>query len=180
MEIKNRQKLLIIGAVACVSLLIGDSVIFEPLSKSWTERSKRIVALREQVKQGKVLVDHEAIVRRRWDAMRTNTLPVNTSVAEAEFYKAFSRCVQDSGVTQVSYRPQWKPNDDYTTYECRADLTGNIETLSKFIYELEKEPMALKVDSLEIATHDDKGTQLSLGLQMSGLMLTPATPTTQP
>jgi hypothetical protein len=175
-QIKDRQKLLIIGAVACVSLLIGDSLIIEPLSKSWSERSKRIAALKEQVTKGAVLVDHETIIRRRWEGMRTNTLPVNTSVAEAEFYKAFSRCVQDSGVTQVSYRPQWKQNDDYTTYECRADLTGNIDTLSRFIYELEKEPMALKVDSLEIATHDDKGTQLSLGLQISGLMLTPPPP----
>ena len=175
METKNRQKLLIIGAVACVSLLIGDSLILEPLTKSWKERSKRIADLKEQVTKGAVLVDHEAAIRRRWEGMRTNTLPLNTSVAETEFYKAFSHCVQDSGVTQVSYRPQWKQNDDYTTYECRADITGNIETLSRFIYELEKEPMALRVDSLEIATHDDKGQQLSLGIQLSGLMLTPAT-----
>jgi type II secretion system (T2SS) protein M len=175
MDTKSRQKLLIAGAVICVSLFIGDSLLLEPLAKSWKERSKQIADLKEQVSRGAVLVDHEAAIRRRWEGMRTNTLPVNTSVAEAEFYKAFSRCVQDSGVTQVSYRPQWKQNDDYTTYECRADITGNIETLSRFIYELEREPMALKIDSLEIATHDDKGTQLSLGLQISGLMLTPAT-----
>ena len=96
-------------------------------------------------------------------------------MAEAEFFKTFNRCAQDSGVTQVSFRPQWKQNDDYTTYECRADISGNIETLARFIYELEKEPLGLKVDSMEIATHDDKGQQLTLGIQLSGLMLTPAT-----
>lgn len=173
METKNRQQTLIIIAVAALALLIGNSVVLEPLTKSWKERSDRIKSLEQQVNQGKALMDHEAAIRRRWEDMRTNTLPVNTSVAEAEFYKSFSRCVQDSGVTQVSYRPQWKQNEDYTTYECRADLTGNIETLTRFIYELEKEPLALRVESLEIATHDDKGQQLSLGLQISGLLLTP-------
>ena len=56
-------------------------------------------------------------------------------------------------------------------------LNGNIDTLSRFIYELEKEPLALKVESMDITTHDDKGQQLSLGLQISGLLLTgPAQP----
>jgi hypothetical protein len=174
-ETKKRQQLLIVVAVVCLSLLIGNSLVLDPLAKSWKERSDRIKTLRDQVTQGAVLMDHEQAIRRRWEGMRTNTLPVNTSVAEAEFYKAFSRCVQDSGVTQVSYRPQWKQNDDYTTYECRADISGNIETLSRFVYELEKETLALKVESLEFATHDDKGQQLSLGIQLSGLMLTPAT-----
>ncbi len=173
MDTKNRQQVLIIAAVACLALLIGNSVVLEPLTKSWKDRSDRIKTLEQQVAQGKALIDHEVALRRRWEDMRTNTLPLNTSVAEAEFYKSFSRCVQDSGVTQTSYRPQWKQNDDYTTYECRADISGNIETLTRFIYELEKEPIALKVESMEFATHDDKGQQLSLGIQISGLMLTP-------
>src|SRR6202042_233106 len=140
-------------------------------------RSDHISDLRKQVAQGEMLIDHEPAIRTRWENMRKNTLPANASQAETEFLKTFDRCAQDSGISVVSYRPQWKQNDDYTTYECRADINGNIETLSRFIYELEKDPMGLKVDSMEIATHDDKGQQLSLGIQLSGLLLAaPAQP----
>lgn len=172
MEIKDRQKVLLIVAVACVLALIGNSLILNPLISSWKSRAQRISDLRSSVTQGQVLIDHEDAIRRRWDNMRTNTLPANTSVAETEFIKTFDRCARESGITVVSYRPQWKQNDDYTTYECRADINGNIETIARFLYELEKDPMALKVDSMEIATHDDKGQQLSLGIQISGLLLT--------
>jgi len=173
-ETKQRQKLLIIGAVVCIGLLIGNSLVLDPLIKSWKARSARIANLRTQVAQGASLIEREQTIRSRWEDMRTNTLPANTSVAEAEFFKTFDRCARTSGITLVAFRPQWKPSDDYTTYECRADITGNLETLSRFIYELEKDPLALKVESMEIATHDDKGQQLSLGIQISGLLLTPA------
>src|SRR5580704_6303537 len=117
METKNRQKMLLIGAVACILLLIGDSLVFEPLVKSWKDRSDRIKKLRDQVTQGEMLMDHEQAIRRRWDNMRTNTLPANTSLAETAFQKTFDRCARDSGITVAGYRPQWKQNDDYTTYE---------------------------------------------------------------
>jgi hypothetical protein len=173
-ETKNRQKVLIIAAVACVAALIGDSLIFEPLVKSWKDRSQRIADLTQQVKQGEMLMDHEQSIRSHWENMRTNTLAANTSVAGTAFFNTFDRCARDSGVTVVSYTPQWKPGDDFTTYECRADINGNIDTLSRFIYELEKQSLALKMESMDITTHDDKGQQLSLGLQISGLLLTAA------
>jgi Tfp pilus assembly protein PilO len=180
MEIKNRQKVLLIAAVACVVALVGNSLVLDPLLKSWQSRSARIADLKKQVAEGEILMDHEQAIRRRWENMRTNTLPANTSQAGTEFFNTFDRCARNSGVTVVSFTPQWKQNqdDDYTTYECRADITGNIDTLSRFIYELEKEPLALKVESMEITSHDDKGQQLSLGLQISGLLL--ASTTTQP
>ena len=39
--------------------------------------------------------------------------------------------------------------------------------------ELEKDPLALKIDSVEINARDNNGQQLSLGLQVSGLRLNP-------
>lgn len=171
METKNRQKILLILAVAGVFVLIGNSLVINPLLKSWKVRSDRIAKLKTDVANGETLIDHEAAIRRRWDNMRTNTLPANTSQAETAFLKTVDRCARDSGITVAGYRPQWKPNDDYTTYEYRADINGNIETISRFIYELEKDPLGMKLESLEIIAHDDKGQQLSLGIQISGLLL---------
>jgi hypothetical protein len=180
-EIKNRQQVLLISTVALLALLVLNWLVVSPLIDSWKARSERISDLKKRITQGSVLVDREDVIRGHWEEMRTNTLPATTSLAAEEFYKTFSRCAKDGGINVVSYRPQWKQNGDdnasYMTYECSVDATGNLDTMARFIYEIEKEPMAMKIDNLEIITHDNNGQQLSLNLQISGLQLVPkATP----
>jgi hypothetical protein len=68
--------------------------------------------------------------------------------------------------------PQWKhDSDDYMTYECRVDAAGDLEKLSRFLYSVERDPMALKLELVELGARDKEGQQLSLALQLSGLVL---------
>ena len=91
--------------------------------------------------------------------------------------KAFDTWSQESRVTITSITPQWKHDaDDYMTLECRVDATGDLSTLAQFLYAVEKGPMALKVVSAELNSHDTFGQQLSLALEVSGLILTPQNP----
>jgi hypothetical protein len=61
------------------------------------------------------------------------------------------------------------------TYECRVDAAGDLGKLSRFIYSVERDPMALKLELVELGARDKEGQQISLGLQLSGLVLnTPA------
>ena len=53
--------------------------------------------------------------------------------------------------------------------------SGNIAALSRFLYEVENDPMALKIESLELGARDKEGRLLALGLQLSGLVLIPTT-----
>ena len=59
------------------------------------------------------------------------------------------------------------------TLECRADAAGSLPALTRFLYEAEKDPLALKVEAVEITARDNDGQQLSLALQVSGLLLNP-------
>ena len=86
--------------------------------------------------------------------------------------EAFQRWTQSSGISMTSYRPQWKRSgDDYMTLECRADVSGNIADVTRFLYEIERDPLGVKVDSADLATRDTDGAQITLGLQVSGLQL---------
>src|SRR5207247_5376933 len=136
--------------------------------------SARIAELKKSVSQGGMLLQRESTIRTRWDNMRTNTLPDNVSAAENEMLQAFERWSQDSCISVASIKPQWKrAGEDYMTLECRADAFGSIQALSQFLYSVEKDPLALKVEAVEISSRDDTGQQLSLALQVSGLLLTP-------
>ena len=174
MNIKNRQHILAIVAIAAVALLAGDKFVLSPLLTSWKERSVKIADLTKSVSQGSQLIGRDQIIRSRWEHMKTNMLPSNASVAENEVLRAFERWSQDSRISIASIKPQWKmADDDYMTYECRADAFGSLQAITRFLYEIEKDPMALKIESVEINARDNNGQQLSLGLQVSGLRLNP-------
>jgi hypothetical protein len=172
MNIQNRQHLLAVIAGIGVVALVGDQALFTPLAKAWKARSERLAKLRQLVSDGQNLLALETTIRQGWDSMRTNTLAAEISVAESQVLKAFDRWSQDSGVSISSIRPQWKRNaDDSTTLECRADAFGTLSSLTRFLYLIEQDPMALKLDAIELTARDSATQQLNLGIQISGLIL---------
>lgn len=174
MQIKNRQQLLIIVAGVAFGLLLGDSLVFSPLVKLWKSRSTRIVDLGKQVKNGEELLRRETILQSRWSHMQENTLTNSPSMAEQQVLAAFDKWSQDARISVNSITPQWKrDNEDYQTLECRVDASGTVGTLGRFLFNIEKDPMALRIESVEITARDKDGQQLSMGLQLSGLVLNP-------
>jgi hypothetical protein len=176
-NINNRQQLLAVVAIAAIVLLLGDRMVVTPLAKAWKERGDRIVSLKKSISQGELLLDRDKRIREQWGSMRTNTLPVNLSAAENEVLKAFNRWSEDSRISISSIKPQWKRSaEDYMLLECRADTFGTIDALARFLYEIEKDTLALRVESLEVTARDNSGQQLAMAVQVSGLLLTPEEP----
>jgi hypothetical protein len=174
MNIKNRQQLLGILAITAVVLWVGDRLLFSPLVQSWKDRSTRIASIKKSVIDGNRLIERDAKIRERWEHMRTNTLASEQPLAEAQMYSAFNRWTEGSRIVISSVTPRWKQNaDDFATYECHVEASGNLSTLTRFLYEVENDRLGIKVDLVELTAQDDRGAQLSLGLQVSGLELNP-------
>ena len=172
MKIENRQQFLIILTFVAIGLFVGVNFILTPLAGWWSGRSAQIRDLSAKVKDGRYLIQREVAIRNHWEDMRANALPANTSLAEHQLLNAVDGWSQSSGVEITSMMPQWKNDDtNYMTLNCRVETAGDIGTLSKFLYELEKGPMALRVDSVELAAHDNTGQQMTLGLDLNGLAL---------
>lgn len=172
MPIKNRQQLLLILAGTAFGLLLADSLVFSPLTKAWKARSERIVSLKKQVNDGEKLMQRADALNSRWAQMQQNALPNNNSTAEQQVLNAFDKWSQDARISVNSITPQWRRDrDDLVTLQCRVDAAGTVGTLAKFLYNVERDPMALKIETVEIAARDKDGQNLSLGLQISGLVL---------
>jgi hypothetical protein len=104
--------------------------------------------------------------------MKSNMLPADESAAEHEALKAFDRWSQSSRVSIASIKPQWsRGRDARTTLECRADGFGGLESLTRFLHELEADPRAFHLLGLEITSRDNNGDQLSVAVRVSGLLL---------
>lgn len=172
MKIENRQQLLALVAGLVVALWVGDRLVLTPLTRSWKERSARITDLRRSLEQGALLLDRERAIHERWNGMKTNTLPNDVSAAENTVLQAFDRWSRESRVSISSLKPLWKTGDDgYSIVEFRADAGGSLPALSRFLYEIEKDPLALRIESVQLSARDNNGQELALGLQLSGLVL---------
>ncbi len=174
MQTKNRQQLLIIVTVAAVALFAGDKLLLSPLLGAWKARAAHITELRKQVAVNKIYLTRQIGLRNHWRDMSRRTLTNETSAAEQHVFQVIDGWAQNAGVTINAITPQWKrETDDYMTYECRIDAAGDLSHLSRFLYRVEREPMALRLESVELGARDKEGRQLSLGLQLSALVLNP-------
>lgn len=174
MQLHNRQQWLTVVAIGAAALFAGDKLLLTPLINAWKVRAARVTELRQQVSDGKAMLSREQVIRTRWEQLRRSTLPSNTSAAEQNFFNTVDRWAQDSRVTVNALTPQWKRDaKDYLTLQCRIDASGNLAALSRFIYSIERDPMAVHLESLEVGARDKDGQQLSLALQISGLVLNP-------
>jgi hypothetical protein len=174
MNLNNRQQLLGIIAIVAVALLTGDRLLFTPIWQSWKARSAAVVELRKSVDKGSRLLQRDRAIREHWEHMRTNTLSGEQSIAEGQVLRALDRWEQDSKISVSSVQNRMKQNaDDYATLECHVDGSGSLSALTRFLYEIEKDPLGFRLDQVELATQDDRGAQLTLGIQVSGLELNP-------
>ena len=174
MQIKNRQQFLTIFTVIAVALLAADKIIAPPLVKIWHDRSARITELRNEVKEGESLKRGNNSIRALWAKMQAGTLTNNTTLAEQQLFTGLNYWSQLSGISLNTVTPLWKQGADssYKTLECRVEALGSLDHLSQFLYYLEKDPMALKLQTVELATRDNDGTSIGLSVQVSGLVLT--------
>ncbi len=172
MKIKNRQEFLVVLTVAAFALLVVVNFILEPLGDWWSARQAQIKELRTEVTAGQQLIRRESGIRSRWADMTANALPENTSLAEQKLLTAVDGWSRGSGAEVTSLMPQWKnESTNYLTLTCRVETSGDLGALSKFLYDLENGPMAIRVDSLELGAHDKDGQQMTLSTEINGLAL---------
>ena len=169
-----RQKLLVIGAAVAVLLYVADG-IYGAVAASWSARSKEIAKLRQDVDKGRGSIERGPRTQATWADMEKNALPKDPAQAEQELITAFDKWGRANNVELASIKPQWKrgSNERYSLLECRIDATGTNSSLARFLWEVEKSSLPLRVETVEINARDNSGQKLGLGLVVTGLRLSP-------
>jgi len=174
MKPKDRQQFLLMLTLGAVALLAANYLLFIPLQNAWKKRAQTITELRTKVAGGQGLVAREDVLRQRWSMMLSNTLPKDFSAAEQQMLQGFDRWSRDSRVTIMSINPQRKrAAQDYVSLQCQVEASGDLGTITSFLFNLEEDPMAIRVESMEISARDATGSQMALNLLVSGLVLAP-------
>ncbi len=170
-----RQRILIIAAVSVVGLFLLDRLLVTPLIRHWTTRTEEIATLKKSLMSGAGTIERAERTRQVWKEIQDGSLPKDTASAEQLVFTAFDQWGRASHLEIASIKPQWKrgANSRYSLLECRVDASGSLGNLVRLLYEVEKSPLALRIDTVEFTSRDDQGQRLTLGLTVSGLRLTP-------
>ena len=168
MKLTKRETTLALVTAAVVLV----AFVLLPLTGVWSARQVQIKNLRTKVAEGQALVTRENVIRSHWTEMQDNSLAANTSQAEQQFLHALDGWARDSGAEVTSIMPQWKNDStNFVTLACRVEAAGDLGSLSKFLYAVEKGPLAVKLDSAELTARDATGQQMTLALELNGLAL---------
>jgi hypothetical protein len=173
-NLPDRQRWLVIGAGAVVALFLLDKVLLTPLSNWWQDSTKEISRLQTAVTDGRNAIARANRTEKEWADMQANALPKNPGQAEQEIISALDRWATTNRL-DAAYSGKWTQGktDKYSLWECRIEAAGNLSALSHFLFEIERSPLALRVQSVEISSRDDTGSKLTMGLVVSGLRFAP-------
>ena len=168
MKLTKREIILGLSTAAVVL----TAFVLMPLAGVWSSRQAQIRELRARVSDGNQVIRSEARTRSHWADMQANALPANTSLAEQQLFKAVDEWSHSSGAEVTSLMPQWKNDStNYMTLSCRVETSGDLGALSKFLYDVERGPMAVRLDSVELTERDKDGQQLTMSAEINGLAL---------
>jgi hypothetical protein len=174
-KMPKRQRWLILVAGAGVLLLVLDRIVFSPLTDVWKAHSAEIQQLKGSVANGRSIIARGEHLRQVWADIQSGALPGDQAQSEHDVISAFESAGRASGTELGSIKPLWKHGaiDGYSLLECRLDAAGTLPGVSRFLYELERSPLAMHADSVELVSRDDTGQRLTLSLTISGLRLVP-------
>jgi hypothetical protein len=173
MGTNRREFILVAAAVLCVGGLLADKFVATPLFGLWTARSEAITVLQQNLDEGEILMEREELVRQRWTDMGERTLSSDISVAENRILTAVNRWSRSSLLDIATLKPRWSPRgEEFKTLEYRATGRGDLSAVTRFLFELEQDPIALRVEDVAIVTRDDRGRELTLDVRFTVLIST--------
>lgn len=151
---------------------LADTFVFTPLTDLWRERSARIEELNQEIAKSGGLLDRQASLRKRWEEMTERGLPKRTSDAENAVFQAVNQWTSESKLGVTSLKPRWaRLERDKQTFEVQLEGNGDMETVARFIYDLETSSLPLRVEDVSITSQDETGKHLSVSLRFTGLVL---------
>jgi hypothetical protein len=174
-SIPKRQRMLILVAGAGILLLVLDRIILTPFGDHWQRNAAEIRQLNGLIANGRGMIARSARLQGIWAGIQSGSLPRDQAQSEHDLISSLEGWGRASGIEIGSIKPLWKngDSDNYSVLECRVDATGSLQSLSRFLYELGKSPVAARAESIDLISEDNSGQRLTLSLNLSSLRLAP-------
>jgi type II secretory pathway component PulM len=180
MILSRRERYIVIGTVAVVGLLALDHLFLTPLTERREVINAQMHLRQEEMTRATMLLDSRARMNRKWLEMSGTALKTDGATAESQIIRSVGDWALDAGLNLSSLKPERAEKDkQFQKIAFRANGTGNMLAISKFIWRLQTSKIPVRVTDISITTRRDGTDDLSLDMGMSTLYQPPETNKTE-
>jgi type II secretory pathway component PulM len=174
MILSRRERYIVIGTVAVVGLLALDRLFLTPLIERRQLVDAQMRQATEEMTRANGLFTNRTRVNRKWNEMSATTLKSDGSTAESQIIRSVGDWALEAGLNLSSVKPERAEKEkQFQKITFRANATGNMASVSKFLWRLQTSKVPIRVTDLSITTRRDGVDDLSLDLGISTLYLPP-------
>jgi len=179
MNLNKRENLILAVAALCITVLIANKFIITPMIDTYHTRTTDISKLKADLERGHYLIKREKDISEDLKKMLASSLPDDTTVVEKQMFAAIERWKGASSLNITAQTPRWEKDvggdipiqAKINKLEIKISATGTIQSIARFLYEMETDPLALRVEDVEITSRDSKGQNLTLESRVTGLVI---------
>jgi hypothetical protein len=178
MILSRRERYIVIGTVAVVGLLALDRIFLTPMIEHRQLLEAEMRKSTAEMTRAEGLFTNSPRVHRKWNEMTAATLKVDGSNAESQIIRDVGDWALQAGLNLSSVKPERAEKENKTQFmkiTFRANATGNMAAISRFMWQVQTSKVPVRVTDLSITTRRDGADDLTLDLGISTLYL-PAEP----
>ena len=174
MILSRRERYIVIGTVAVVGLLALDRLFLTPLIERRQLLDAQMRQASEEMTRANGLFTNRTRVNRKWNEMSATSLKADGSNAESQIIRSVGDWALEAGLNLSSVKPERAEKEkQFMKITFRANATGNMAAISRFMWRLQTSKVPIRVTDLSITTRRDGFDDLSLDLGVSTLYLPP-------
>ena len=173
----SREKVIAIVAGVAIGAYVLDSVLITPLFNRLGDAESRAGLARAEIARGQSVQQTRLVAARVWKGLTTDTLKSDRSAAESQLLNGARVWAQQAGVNLISLKPEQREAErGFGRIDVRAQASGKMESLSRFLYLIEQSQIPVRLSDLTLNSRKDGQDDLSLQIGLSTIYDLPREP----
>jgi hypothetical protein len=174
MILSRRERYIVISTVIVVGFLGLDQLVLTPLFDRREVVQAQTTQRLQELARANALFTNRTRLNRKWNEMSGTTLKTDGSTAESQIIRAVGDWAVEAGLNLSSVKPERAEKEkQFMKITFRANATGNMAAISRFMWRLQTSKVPIRVTDLSITTRRDGMDDLSLDLGISTLYVPP-------
>lgn len=152
-KLSKKEKLGLSIAIGVVLIAFLDRIVVQPIKNRVESLNQKISVCEEELKMDMLSLNEKKAISGEYEKYAQYVAKAGSDEEEvAKILAEVEAIARKSGVQLVDITPQApREVDFYKEYATEIELGGNMESVMKFLYELNNSPLLLRAQKLRIA-----------------------------
>jgi len=171
---KRERSIAMITGIVIGALVLYEYVI-DPKVTEFTDLGNRISSAEGELGKAQSLFSTSRRATKQLSTMAGSGLRRNDSAAESELLNGARQWAQEAGLSGWGIKRDGRieREKDFNKITFRANGTGGMGQIGRFLYRLQTSPMPVRVSDMTISSRKDGTDELAITLSISTIYLAP-------